>query len=141
LTKYRRRNGFSPRPAHDESDAIRRAWAWFRYIVKGVDPQYRVRANDGAIGGYARSVFGIRKRFVKGPGVYCTKLAGCSENISYKAQRAAGFVSAFAKGEWGELYDEGALEVRRRQRREEERRREDEERRREIADLLGQLEI
>ena len=45
--------------------------------------------------------------------LYLTKLAGCSENISEGAQRAAGFVSKFATGEWSRLYDGSELQERR----------------------------
>jgi hypothetical protein len=40
-------------------------------------------------------------------------LAGCSENISEGAQRAAGFVSKFASGEWDRLYDGSELQEQR----------------------------
>ena len=40
-------------------------------------------------------------------------MAGCSENISEGAQRAAGFVSKFASGEWDRLYDGSELQEQR----------------------------
>ena len=51
-------------------------------------------------------------------------MAGCSENISEGAQRAAGFVSKFATGEWDRLYDGSELQERRRHLKEEAERQE-----------------
>lgn len=109
--------GFEPYQSRNEAGSVARSWDWFRYITKSLRPTVGYQDNDGRVVS-AREIF-KPYAYSETAAVYLTKLAGCSENISEGAQRAAGFVSKFASGEWDRLYDGSELQERRRHLKEE----------------------
>jgi hypothetical protein len=101
----------------NQAGKVARSWDWFRYITKSLRPTAGYRDNDGGVVS-ARDIFKPYAYCETHP-VYLAKLAGGSENVGEGAQRAAGFVSKFATGEWDRLYDGSELQERRRRQKEE----------------------
>ncbi|QQO18607.1 hypothetical protein JJB98_01085 [Bradyrhizobium diazoefficiens] len=105
-----KRKKFRPYSGARESFAVDRQWRWFRYLTKSLDPAYRERSPVDGGWHVARDIFQMTKPFMATGPVSCRKLAGCSENIGPGAQRVAGFVSKFERGDWAGLYNGSELE-------------------------------
>ena len=87
---------------------MERCWAYFRYLIKNLDPD--MAKEVGGRSGNQRAIFKAETNYVEPPIVHCKKLFGCSENIGIGEQRAAGFVSKFDAGvDWDRLYDDSEL--------------------------------
>lgn len=105
-----KRRKFRPYAGGRESFAVDRQWRWFRYLTKSLDPAHRERSPVDGGWRVARDIFQMTKPFMATGPVSCRKLAGCSENIGPNAQRLAGFVSKFVRGDWDGLYSGSELE-------------------------------
>ena len=108
FTPGTKRDGFSPHAARFKKNEVERCWAYFRYLIKNLDPD--MAKEVGGRSGNQRAIFKAETNFVEPPRVHCRKLFGCSENIGIGEQRAAGFVSKFDAGvDWDRLYDDSEL--------------------------------
>jgi hypothetical protein len=103
FTPGTKREGFSPHVARFKKNEVERCWAYFRYLVKNLDPN--VAKEAGGRSENQRAIFKAETNYVEPPLVHCKKLFGCSENIGIGEQRAAGFLSKFDTGDWDRLYD------------------------------------
>jgi hypothetical protein len=107
FTPGTKRDGFSPHMARFKKNEVERCWAYFRYLIKNLDPD--VVKEVGGRSEVQRAIFKAETNYVEPPPVYCKKLFGCSENIGIGEQRAAAFLSKFDTGNWDRLYDESEM--------------------------------
>lgn len=107
FTPGTKRDGFSPHVARFKKNEVERCWAYFRYLIKNLDPDVVKEVSGRA--GNQRAIFKAETNYVEPPLVHCRKLFGCSENIGIAEQRAAGFASKFDAGEWDSLYSDSEL--------------------------------
>jgi hypothetical protein len=107
FTPGTKRDGFSPHVARFKKNEVERCWAYFRYLIKNLDPDL-AKDVDGRSANL-RAIFKAETNYVEPPPVHCKKLFGCSENIGIGEQRATGFVSKFDTGDWDRLYDDSEL--------------------------------
>jgi hypothetical protein len=107
FTPTTKRDGFSPHAPRFKSNELERCWAYFRYLIKNIDPDLTKQVNGQS--NLQRVIFRADVAHTEPPPVYCARLFGCSENTSIGEQRAAGFVSKFESGNWEELYNGSEL--------------------------------
>jgi hypothetical protein len=107
FTPGTKRDGFSPHMARFKKNEVERCWAYFRYLIKNLDPDLAKEADGRSAN--QRAIFKAETNYVEPPLVYCKKLFGCSENIGVGEQRVAGFVSKFDHGNWDRLYDDSEV--------------------------------
>lgn len=99
------------------TETQRVAWCWsrFRYLIKTLEPTWRVR-NDEGEWVESRAIFKPNRHFIEASPVHCAQVASGSRNIWTKAQAKAGFVSRYrVNGELDRLYDGSELDERRRE--------------------------
>lgn len=132
FTPGTKRDGFAPYLPRFKKNELERGWVWFRYLVKYLSPHEFKQV--GELCARQREIFRIRPLFIEPQPVACTKLFGCSQNISAGAQRRAGFVSKFDRGDWSALYSGSELEEYRHWSREREQQQE-------VEAVLGGLNI
>ena len=106
----KKRRQFNPYQGAREESAVGRHWRWFRYLTKSLDPLHQERSPVDGAWHVARDIFEIRRPFMATGPVTCRRLAGWSENLGKEAQRGAGFVSKFDRGDWAQLYDGSELD-------------------------------
>lgn len=107
FTPSTQRDGFSPHAKRFKANELERCWAYFRYLIKNIDPDLTKQVNGQS--NLQRVIFRTDVAHTEPPPVCCTRLFGCSENISVGEQKAAGFVSKFESGNWEELYNGSEL--------------------------------
>lgn len=107
FTPGTKRDGFSPHMARFKKNEVERCWAYFRYLIKNLDPDQAKEVGDQSAN--QRAIFKAETNYVEPPPVYCKKVFGCSENIGIGEQRGTGFVSKFDAGDWDRLYDVSEL--------------------------------
>nr|WP_047573959.1 hypothetical protein [Methylobacterium sp. ZNC0032] len=101
--------------SRSEKQSAEWCWSRFRYLIKTLDPAWRVRDDEGNwVEG--REVFKPDRRFIEAGPVHCAQMASGSHNIWTKAQASAGFVSRYRlPGELDRLYDGSELVERRKE--------------------------
>jgi hypothetical protein len=83
--------------------AIVRAWGWYRYITKQLDPQVLHGAIDQPLSPLRQNLQ-VWSRRGSLP-VHCMKLVGSSHDVGEAAQTKAGFVSKLRRGEYASIYN------------------------------------
>ncbi|MBR1191469.1 hypothetical protein [Bradyrhizobium sp. AUGA SZCCT0160] len=92
--------------AKTEEGAVKRAWSWFRYLSKQLQPEAKIHWNDSEAGiqeAFARDVvkpWPIRKS----PPLPLKTLADVSQNIGIGAQRKDQYVSSWGACQFDQLY-------------------------------------
>jgi len=102
---------------NSRTETQRVAWCWsrFRYLIKTLEPTWRVRDDEGEWV-ESRAIFKPDRHFIEASPVHCSQVASGSRNIWTKAQAKAGFVSRYrVTGELARLYDGSELDERRRE--------------------------
>ena len=132
FTPGTKRDGFAPYLPRFKKNELERGWVWFRYLAKNLSPHEFKQVGEQCA--RQREIFRIRPLFIEPQPVACTKLFGCSQSISAGAQRRAGFVSKFDRGDWSALYSGSELEEYRRWSRQREQQQE-------VEAVLGGLNI
>lgn len=107
FTPGTRGDGFAPYLPRFKKNEVERCWIWFRYLAKNLSPHEFAQFGDRSA--LQRDIFRIKRVFVQPQLVTCSDLFGCSQNIGMGAQREAGFVSKFDRGDWQNLYDDSDL--------------------------------
>ena len=86
-----------------EQSSIQRAWAWYRYVAKQLDPAVQYGPVDERLRPL-REILKLWPHRAALP-VQCRQLVGGSRDLWTKAQRDAGFVSKLEFGDLDRIYD------------------------------------
>jgi hypothetical protein len=96
-----------PSYAKDQDSEVRRAWSWFRYIMKQLDPATAWRVDDKTAG---VSTVPLREKLKPWPArqsipIPEMKRVGVSHSIGRTAQKSEGFTSKLQQASFDDLYD------------------------------------